>query len=106
MKFLATIMAVYLIGLSLLPCNDKQIIVPNSKENAKISVLIDHHGEHHTTDTCTPFCNCSCCSIPAFFHAATLSVYPEVNTKPEKSYLKVFFVSHNDKPIWQPPRLS
>jgi hypothetical protein len=106
MKFLATIMAVYLIGLSLLPCNDKQDIVPNGKESVKISVLTDHHEEHHTTDTCTPFCNCSCCSIPAFFHAAALSVHPEGNTKPGKSYLKESFVSHNDKSIWQPPRLS
>ncbi len=66
MKLISAIIAIYIIGLLLVPCCD--VHAENDLDNPKIEIK-DLHENH--IDTCSPFCVCDCCqslSHPGFNH--------------------------------------
>ncbi|WP_366086037.1 DUF6660 family protein [Hydrotalea sp.] len=105
MKFVFVFLAIFLLYLSCLPCGDRGEY--NVKNLAKISESTNHHGHKHSSDACTPFCNCSCCAASAF-HSPLLKV------QTDKVYFQsVKFPLHNEDcntevfySIWQPPKLA
>ncbi|HET7361112.1 MAG TPA: DUF6660 family protein, partial [Salinimicrobium sp.] len=58
MKFLATILSFYFLGLVIIPCSDAETSTESEKEIAQVE-----HNPHQesSTDDCAPFCSCQCC---------------------------------------------
>ncbi|WP_460934560.1 DUF6660 family protein [Spirosoma humi] len=112
MKWLTTILAFYLLTLSLWPCADEPLPVARQAEPAMtLSVSTTESGgaHHHEHDACTPFCTCACC-------AATITVSPQSShtlTSPVEivpiAVTRFSYASaHPLDPItaiWQPPQL-
>lgn len=104
MKSFIYIFSCYLLFLSLIPCSDEAYAA--TKDEVKISVrILDAHSEHGL-DSCTLFCQCSCCSA---------SVIAQYNTKANTRILKEdvlrfyftdLFLSPYAHNIWQPPQLK
>jgi hypothetical protein len=105
MKFLFGFLAIFLLYLSCLPCGDK--VECSAKAQVKISTSTNHQDHKHSSEACTPFCNCSCCAASAF-NAPLLKV------QAAKIYFQsVKFPLHNEDcntevfySIWQPPKIA
>lgn len=105
MRFIFGFLAVFLLYLSCLPCGDK--VECSTKAQVKNSSSTNHQGHKHSSEACTPFCNCSCCAASAF-NSSLLKL------QTDKVYFQsVKFSLHNEDfntevfySIWQPPKLS
>jgi hypothetical protein len=106
MKIIHCLFAIYLIVLSCLPCADLEVssALHSSQE---ISTTTDKHS-HDTTDNCSPFCVCNCCSSPVFVFVTQYS-FSSINISfidvkiPE--YQSVIASSYFGS-IWQPPQIN
>ncbi|KAA3651630.1 MAG: hypothetical protein DWP98_02705 [Bacteroidetes bacterium] len=59
MKAFASIIAVFFLCLSVLPCADK------NDSHSEITVSSEAHNHEHAADDCAPFCYCNCCHVHA-----------------------------------------
>ncbi|MGJ1267562.1 DUF6660 family protein [Sphingobacterium spiritivorum] len=106
MKYLIVIWTFYFIGLSVVPCSDsinKCVDISSSRQNTEDSLLHDHNQD----DYCSPFCQCSCCSvILAVFHFETLHISePFSQFTSDNVMITVSFVVRTySGGIWQPPQ--
>ncbi|QKZ14078.1 hypothetical protein [Spirosoma sp. KUDC1026] len=116
MKWLTTVFAVYVLGLSLWPCADEALpLVGQELATVFITATPDvaesssnEHEHHH--DQCSPFCTCACCAIvatvtPLFTYSTALASEP--------GWLPVirfhYALTNWAEPltaIWQPPKLT
>lgn len=107
MKTFSIILAVLVLFLSGIPCddlnqnNDGELLV-YSQSNSH-----DDHGDHQNSDACSPFCACQCCQSSAvplnpILNAAITTYY--IQKKP--SYRQVFYPNGIIYSIWRPPQLS
>lgn len=105
MRFLFGFLAVFLLYLSCLPCGDK--VECSTKAQVKISASTNHRGHKHSSEACTPFCNCSCCAASAFNSPLSKAQVNKIEFQSEKYPLyNVAFSTEAHKSIWQPPKLS
>lgn len=105
MKFFTITFSVYILVLSLVPCGDFNDC--NEIQDTHISANTDHGNHKHETETCSPFCICSCCGSNAINmdDLATFSDMVPVYLKTTPVYNKTFnsvVYFH----IWQPPKIS
>lgn len=104
-KILFFIIAIYLLGLSFIPCGDKEEC--NSVTEQAVSAPSNHQEHKHDAEACTPFCICSCCAASAFY-----STFPKAQVNKEGfqsdkyPIYTVAFTSEAHNIIWQPPKLS
>ncbi len=103
MKLFASIMALVVLALSVMPCAD--MAATGSKAN--ISYSQNHSGpDQDAPDDCSPFCTCSCCSTSfnLSINNAPATAVPSFGSKVKMSYnsSKPIEIS---LPIWQPPQL-
>ena len=103
MKFFVSILAIYLLALSIVPCPDMSIEHAGHKVGHMQNAAND---QANAADQCSPFCACSCCVSPMVHQAYVIIVsslsfshyhYPKYHS---------FFFSTPLKAIWQPPKLS
>jgi len=59
MKFSAIILALFILSLSALPCDDVRFDNQQSETLAEV-INLDNHSQH--SDLCSPFCICICCT--------------------------------------------
>lgn len=92
-----------MLAFSIVPCSDEI----GAELNAEVHYVTQSHqsGEDHT-DTCTPFCICSCCAG----FSMTYLVAPCIESNPgnninHSSFYKAITQSVS-LPVWQPPQLS
>ena len=91
--------------LSCLPCGDSKDC--NIKVPTEISATDNHQQHNHDTETCTPFCTCSCCAASAFYSTFSRTQATKVVLQSEKYPLyNVAFNTEAHYAIWQPPQLS
>ncbi|XAZ82157.1 DUF6660 family protein (plasmid) [Fibrella sp. ES10-3-2-2] len=112
MKWLTTILAFYLLTLSLWPCADEAM--PVCSQSAVGAVSVTHSSDvpashQHDYDQCTPFCICSCCAtsiiaVPHFSYALVTVVRHSPITTSGFNYVPVQWASPLSA-IWQPPQL-
>jgi hypothetical protein len=101
MKYIISILVVYIVILNVLPCVDglekgigKETFIPS----------VPHHGGEN--DSCSPFCVCSCCSvivnISTFFYDARPILTSQNPVFPffTDSYSSFF------RNFWLPPKLA
>lgn len=111
MKWLTTVLALYLFSLSLWPCADEFLPKGGRLElTVWVSALGAVPGSaHEQHDLCTPFCTCACCT--ATLMASPLPHYqlsPSVVRKPISTKRPAYIPLRWAEPlsaIWQPPKL-
>ncbi|MBS1647477.1 MAG: hypothetical protein JST67_09075 [Bacteroidetes bacterium] len=103
MRWLAIFFSVYLLGLSVLPCRDKEDC--NEKQQATITANHLHHNNE--PERCSPFCMCSCCDqsithifYPTVLHTITFASAYQFLSYTYSSTPEVYFS------IWQPPKIA
>lgn len=99
MKLVSAIMAIYILGLIIVPCADVHAEYDSNKAGVQ---LIDTHENH--VDTCSPFCFCDCCQIVSQpeYHSFTT---PSINLF--ESLVTFYQASEFSIPItfWRPPKI-
>lgn len=105
MKLLATILSIYLLGLTAVPCVDGETAHVTADNQTSEVVLSASAHDHATGEACAPFCSCQCCQIQL-----TLVDFPIF--KPlNPSFQAIFVASANDlvdefsNSLFQPPRV-
>ncbi len=61
-KFLAVILSIYILGLSLLTCNDSLVHDASNPDIVNV-ISLDDHSDSSMADLCSPFCSCQCCQV-------------------------------------------
>ncbi|HUM45753.1 MAG TPA: hypothetical protein PLD84_02420 [Chitinophagales bacterium] len=106
MKLFCYLFSIYILALSVVPCND-----PHECENNGQLVFLsapDHSDHSHETESCSPFCICSCCgtqSISQFVQDCFGNNFPVTASKAHSIYSSVFIVDFFAA-IWQPPKIA
>lgn len=115
MKWFNSILSIYIVILSCLPCTDGMAYnTINDNEVYKQSTISDTHthtGHSHEDgdeDTCPPFCDCNCCGAQVLTYLPFL-VY-EFPLRFKKIQSKIIFYKSNLSStffdsIWQPPQI-
>lgn len=106
MKWLTLIFALYLLLLSCVPCMCDDIKTSDTTRDTKTN---NPAKKKNNDDNCTPFCTCTCCPAPAFFH-----IKADYNTNKPTAFINPMhftlvdkdYSSYNCHNIWQPPKLS
>ena len=103
MKVFACILSLYILILFAMPCVD----VPQNHAMQKnyLSQSTDTH-QQNDSDTCSPFCVCSCCVSPITHLVYSTSFKCYSSTWIQFISYTSFFTSYNSTSIWQPPKLS
>ncbi|TKT93238.1 DUF6660 family protein [Dyadobacter frigoris] len=106
MKIFKLTLSLYILLLSCFPCGDG--LECNGKDELKISASVEHKNHSHESESCTPFCTCSCCAASTFFQFSV----PAVKI-PKAVFAAVKFPLYADcfRPelsfsIWQPPKIA
>jgi len=102
-KSFASILAVYVLILTILPCID----IHSDKHIGETEYLQKAAADtHEPVDLCSPFCTCNCCATPAIssYHycdLSKLSISEQDYSEYKPVYISILYSS-----IWQPPKLS
>jgi len=106
MKIFKLILSLYVLLLSCFPCGDG--LDCNGKDELEIAASSGHKDHTHETESCTPFCTCSCCAASTVFQYAAASV-----SMPKAVFASVHFKGYTDIflselpfSIWQPPKIA
>jgi hypothetical protein len=102
MKIFATILSIYVLVLTSMPCIDKQ---DNTLQKTELSgTSSDNHQKD--CDHCSPFCTCYCCASPVLSQTSAIqfNVFFIAQHIPGENVSKYF--SSIFSSIWQPPKIS
>ncbi len=113
MKIFSMIMAIYMLVLFLIPCNDTyekdEQTNPNIALSDSHSDTQEQHKEH--SDNCSPFCLCGCSGVvikvinPWNFNSFSFHSKSFELAKTETTYRFQYIPSYIAE-IWQPPQLN
>ncbi|MCF6214252.1 MAG: hypothetical protein L3J45_09540 [Flavobacteriaceae bacterium] len=105
MRWIAKILAVITLVLTLFPCNDG-FAQYQSSDATYLSISTLDTQNHHSDegDLCTPFCTCVCCASLVYVEKGTNIVQPEQMNQSVNKYfisdLTSGFIGRN----FQPPK--
>ncbi len=104
MRWKTTILLIYILGLLAVPCSDVYNTCLEVRSQQK---EIAHSHSEDKDDHCSPFCQCSCCSVSAVKFSFKM---PELHTPPQLISVKntviknCQVISSYTGSIWQPPK--
>lgn len=110
MRWSLIIGAVYLLGLSLVPCSDTFNRCEERVPVAENAPYEEHSHSNDADDHCSPFCYCACCSISLnLYHFNSFTVQEPLSLSyleekviwPYSDFRSSYFGS-----IWQPPKIN
>lgn len=94
-------------ALTIMPCHDSEDFQLDNKGLASINQnTTDGHYENGT-ETCSPFCTCSCCGqsvTTPFYPTSCIGIFATV-IEEFPVHTSAFF-SEIYSSIWQPPKIS
>ncbi len=102
MKFLAFIMAVIVLAMSVMPCADGTTAMCKIKTEFKKA---SHQQDNPNSNVCSPFCQCSCCvgftisHFPSSFTSIAVTVNKQISSFVPSEVIDI------PLPVWQPPQL-
>ncbi|HXA02226.1 MAG TPA: DUF6660 family protein [Cytophagaceae bacterium] len=103
MRFFKIILAVYIVTLSLVPCSDG--IGKSHDETANIEASTHSDAEYPDhAETCTPFCNCTCCGFAFMISGDTFSFESQTFSSIEFFHKNGTLLSLSYS-IWLPPKI-
>jgi len=101
MKNIAHILAIYILTLSVMPCNDVHSLAIESS-NTEMELQSHEEDHEHHMDFCSPFCACDCCQTVA---ETTSQVQTQIESFVFNDAKTPCF--HNEKEsissFWRPP---
>ena len=105
MKLFTFIFSLYFLALSTVPCGDLSECDQSSPTTVQSTTEHDNH--QHKSETCSPFCFCTCCgSVFNNDPSPTLSsIETTVVDKPQPAYRNSFLTEIYCS-IWHPPKIS
>lgn len=103
MKWIARILALYMLVLSCLPCNDSTECSNNSDTSIVAGAQHSDHSNH--PENCTPFCSCACCGIHITQLSEAIFIAAPHQLITQHSLYKPAYIPATYYNIWQPPRL-
>ncbi len=104
MKVFAVLFCFYITYLLTLPCVDGS---RHSMHNQVNDTPLSQESQDNTRhDDCSPFCFCSCCSIPILLAGFHFECKPVIVTQSLVFFEYQFLITSFISPIWQPPKLS
>ncbi|MCX6248712.1 MAG: hypothetical protein NTW10_13390 [Bacteroidetes bacterium] len=96
------LMAFYVMVLVFAPCVDDDFsFCSNSPTEISSSTTPSHQDQH---DCCSPFCTCSCCSIPFEMMKPFIISQNFTQHQTLPFFFDPNFLSRNDFSIWEPPK--
>ena len=106
MKLMSIILAVLMLYLSGMPCDDVEVVDKNGTEIFALTHGNDNHNENSPeSDGCSPFCVCNCCHthivIPHHPLTTSLAIHQSLD-KPD--YYQDFYPNGIIYAIWRPPQ--
>lgn len=102
MKILSFILAMYFLGLSAKTCGD--ITMEDNCQIASCVHLETGHADHHSADSCSPLCTCSCCGGVTLVYESSLS-FKASFIPLQKLLYSENSISEISFSIWQPPKI-
>jgi hypothetical protein len=105
-KFLALILALYVLLLPCVPCMDMDECTGDSATETSSSSTNHDNDEN---EACNPFCSCACCGqvfYPNLQPGKTAAYKPLIDLKYQSLYTCNALSSDFYGNIWQPPKLS
>lgn len=102
----AIIISFYILALSVVPCSDMYNECNNSK--SKTEHTQSHNHNQDKDDSCTPFCNCTCCisGVTVFTpNQLTAEILDDFILTKESLLYNSTFTSNFYGNIWQPPKV-
>ena len=105
MKWLSTILSIYFLWLSVLPCTDAEEC--NASIESNLNALSDHHNHSHEPELCSPFCACLCCGQFVIFEVGDVGA-EQIAAYDSLAHIiyKSSFSLDVHLAIWQPPKIS
>lgn len=107
MKLASLFLIAYVLFLSVQPCEDVIAQFDSQGHSITASAHFDAPSDSETGDNCSPFCICSCCSIPVASMRLSV-VSPTENSGILDPSLSVDYDSpykrNSSTDIWQPPK--
>lgn len=109
-RVLMFIFSFYLVAISFLPCTDGalnsvqvQTVITTNHEPTH-----DEHNHSHEGETCSPLCQCSCCSISTQQPQSlvALLIKPAFSGEPSEAIFTSAHPKGYHASIWQPPKFS
>ncbi|WP_394334421.1 DUF6660 family protein [Reichenbachiella faecimaris] len=102
MRSIAIILALFILGLSLVPCADNDL---SQVDSVSISALNADHDHDADVDLCSPFCVCQCCQShftthPSFYSNLVVLPYILLETSYSDLLTDGFQMS-----VLQPPKV-
>lgn len=104
MKLWAILLNLYLVLLSGMPCGDRSEC--EFGKEPQVSMAVNHDGHQHSSETCTPFCSCSCCAASVIIQSAPQYDFSLPRHRSVAFHAPVAPLSHGHKAIWQPPKIG
>lgn len=109
MKLTWFLFSIYVVSLSLLPCNDIDICGSFAKTGLHKNHSQDKNTDPHD-DLCAPFCSCTCCGVHGFQFQNHIFKKEKTINCTDSGEQNDFYIFNNYKTIylgiWQPPKLS
>ncbi len=102
MKLLSYICALIVLVQVMMPCTDK-IATTSLHKRTEFSIASSKNQDHK--DSCTPFCQCTCCATPSIQQLAYIIVSPDPIVLESHNWHtpgKCLEVHIN---VWQPPKV-
>jgi len=107
MKAASFSIIVYILFLLSQPCRDAFAAPSINEENEAIAAVHAPLLAEESSDICSPFCICSCCSLTVGYHSTLYMVDPEhvaiAGRKNDLEY-KNPVIENFSASIWQPPK--
>jgi hypothetical protein len=104
MKYLAILLSLYTLYLVSTPCVDEALHC----NNVVAGQTEQQHpgGSEGHADACSPFCICSCCSVPVTLVPGTFISQPFFSFQRSILPESPLFISFFSVAFWQPPKLG
>jgi len=93
--------------LSVQPCEDVLAQVDGQGHQSYSAAQIEQSSDDADGDDCSPFCICSCCSMPVASRHYGLSVPKTEQTISSRATAVIYKDPYQSNPlssIWQPPK--
>lgn len=107
MKLLSAILAILMIYLSVMPCDDINETKNSGVESSFLTQCNQHNDGHAESDDCSPFCICQCCHTPVIMNTFFVRTSVVSFTIQDKlGYYESLNANSFINTVWHPPQLS
>ena len=108
MKVFSYIMALYMMVLFIMPCDDMYVSDRLQHNTTEMNVQ-DIHNHNEKADLCTPFCLCGCCGfVSAVVLQLNIFDFQTIKTfhlSKQTTHYKSVFIPRYFGEIWKPPKI-